>query len=274
MHRTVALEQEQNPIENDDRRGYSIALVSVLAAAQRLQDWAAEDERLAGINARLGNETHGTFLKRTILSARLAALRGRSEEAQALLKKAVESCGPADGGWRVQAITTAALDDRLQRRTREALVRMEQVAADPAIEGLPVKIQSDVAAELGTDRLELGDFAQAEPDLRRCRELFIRGQVAPSISVNICLVGAARLALHAGRPGEAEELLSPLAASWERLNPDGAARGEVLHWLAQAERGLGKSADARRDEALSEKLLRGTSVPALHRLADRRVAQR
>jgi serine/threonine-protein kinase len=274
LRRMVALERQQNPIESDDRRGYSSALASALAAAQRLDEWAAEEDRLAGINARLGNETHRLWLRRIVRSALLAALLGRSGEAQALTQKALESCKAGDENWLFQAQVAAALDERLQLRTREALARMERASADPALDGAPLKTRSDVAAELGSNRLELGDFAGAEPEVRRCQELFARGQVTPSIPVTTCLVGAARLALHAGHPKEAEELLVPLATSWERVNPDGPGRGEVLHWLALAERGTGKPAEARRNAALSEKLLRGTSLPALRRLTDPRVAGR
>jgi hypothetical protein len=98
--------------------------------------------------------------------------------------------------------------------------------------------------------------------------------VIPSIPVTICLVGGARLALHAGHPKEAQELLIPLAASWEHVNPEGPGRGEVLHWLARAEQAVGKTDEAHRDAALSEKLLQGTALPALRRLGNARPTRR
>ena len=63
----------------------------------------------------------------------------------------------------------------------------------------------------------------------------------------------------------------PLAASWERVNPDGPGRGEVLHWLARAEEELGKRDLARRDAGLANDLLRRAKVPALLRLAGAKV---
>ncbi len=117
-------------------------------------------------------------------------------------------------------------------------------------------------------------MAGAEKELGRCRELFVRAQVEPSIVVNTCLVGAARLELRAGRFTEAEKLLLPLAASWEHVNPEGPGRGEVLHWLAQAEHGLGKTAAAREHAELAEVLLRRSTLPALRKLLQPAVTAR
>ena len=125
---------------------------------------------------------------------------------------------------------------------------------------------SEVAAELGTVRLELGDVAGAQEQLRRCHELLVGAQIEPSIPVTTCLVGSARVQLKAGHLAEAEELLVPLAASWEHVNPDGPGRGEVLYWLARTEHGLGKEAAARRDAQLARSLLRRSNLPFLRRL--------
>jgi serine/threonine-protein kinase len=266
MRRMVEIEQQQNPVESDDRRGYASGLASALAAAQRLEEWAAEEERLGGIIARLGTEPRSTALTRTIRRARLAALQGRSAEAQSLARQVLDGVKSGEESWRIQAEIVAALDDRLQLRPRVALTRMERLAGEEASGALNAKARSDLAAELGRAMLEVGDPRGAEPELRRCREFFARGQVSPSIPVTPCLVGGARLALQSGRPAEAEQLLLPLAASWERVNPDGPGRGEVLYWLAHAEQRLGKSAEAQRDAGLAQALLRRSSVPALRSL--------
>jgi hypothetical protein len=90
-----------------------------------------------------------------------------------------------------------------------------------------------------------------------------QGQVVPSIPVTAwrgtALLSEAQFA-------EAEETLLPLAASWEKVNPEGAGRGEVLHWLARAEQGLGKGPAAHRDAQLANALLRRSTLPALRRL--------
>ncbi len=102
--------------------------------------------------------------------------------------------------------------------------------------------------------------------LLRCRELFRRAQVQPSIVVRTCLEGGARLDLRAHRFVEAEQLLQPLLAAWERVNPEAPGHGEALHWLAEAERGEGKLAAARRDAERADVMLRRSPLPALRRL--------
>src|SRR5262249_60114889 len=125
------------------------------------------------------------------------------------------------------------------------------------------KVHSDVAAQLGMVQLELGNLPSAEKELARCRELYVRAQVLPSVVVRKCIVGGARLSLRSRRFAEAEELLRPLVVSWERVNPGSPGRGEALHWLAEAERGQGKTAEARRDADLANSLLGQSSLPAL-----------
>jgi hypothetical protein len=171
----------------------------------------------------------------------------------------------------VQAELTRAFDARMQLHHSEALERLERTVREHRLEKMLARTQADVSAELGAVRLELGDLAAAEEELARCRVLFTRAQVEVSIPVTPCLVGAARLELRAGRPAEAERLLMPLAASWERVNPDGPGRGEVLHWLARAEEELGKRVLARHDAGLANDLLRRAKVPALLRLAGAKV---
>jgi hypothetical protein len=115
-------------------------------------------------------------------------------------------------------------------------------------------------------QLELGDLEAAEKQLVRCRELHVRAQVEPSVAVAACIVGAARLELRKAHFTEAEELLRPLVTSWEQASPTSPGRGEALHWLAEAERGQGKTAAARRDAALAGKLLVQSPLSALRRL--------
>ena len=274
IRQAVALERAQNPAESDDRIGFAEALANVLAVAERTDDWKDQEDQVTGMVARLGPQPHRAEVFRRVRRARLAALLGRSAEAQALAAEAESMATPGEEYLRVQAELASALDARLQLRLAEALERLERTVREHRLETLPLRIQSDVAAQLGTVRLELGDLESAEKELRRCQDLSLRAQIEPSILVGTCLVGAARLDLDAGRFADAEQLLVPLGASWERVNPDGFGRGEVLHWLARAEEGLGKRAAARRDAQLADSLLRRSTLPALRRLLEPRLTTR
>jgi hypothetical protein len=48
--------------------------------------------------------------------------------------------------------------------------------------------------------------------------------------------------------------------------PSPHGHGEAFHWLAEAERGEGKLAAARRDSERADAMLRRSSLPALRRL--------
>ena len=271
VREAVELERRQNPAESDDRRGFGMALATALSLAQRTDEWRIQEDDLERLVARLGQEPHRSSLIRRARTARLLALVGESAGAQALVARVVSMATPAEESVRAQAELIGALDARLQLRLSDALGRLERMAQEHRLDTLPSKLQSDIAAESGTVRLELGDLGAAERDLGRCRELLTRAQVEPSIQVTACLVGAARVHLHAGRSAEAERLLLPLAESWEHVNPDGPGRGEVLHWLARAEQGVGKGAAARRDAQLADSLLRRSTLPALRRLVEPKV---
>ena len=271
VREAVALERQQNPAESDDRRGFGMALSLALLLAQQTDEGLEQQERLAALVARLGTEPHRSGVLRRIRSARLCALAGQSARAQALAAEAESMATPGEESARVQAELTRAFDARLQLHHSEALERLQQTVREHRLEAMSARLRGEVAAELGTVRLELGDVTGAEEELGRCRELLSRAQVEVSIPATPCLVGAARLQLRAGRPAEAERLLMPLAASWERVNPGGPGRGEVLHWLARAEEDLGKRGLARRDRSLADGLMRSAKVPALLRLAGTRV---
>jgi hypothetical protein len=181
---------------------------------------------------------------------------------------------PEDEQSRVMGELVLALDAEMNLRWSEALEELQRTARKRELGAVPLKLQSDVASHLGVVQLELGDLEAAEKELGRCPELHVRAQVAASIGVSACIVGAARLELRKGHFAEAEELLRPLVTSWEQASPASPRRGEALHWLAEAERGQGKTAAARRDAALADELLGQSPLPALRRLQGRSPTRR
>jgi len=274
IREAVALERAQNPAESDDRLAYGQHLARALADAELLDEWRTQEEELTALIDRLGGKQQRAQREGKLRRARLAALQGRSGEAQALAREAREMTSAAEAHPRAQAELVSAFDDRLQLRASEALQRLEQLARDQRLEELPAKMQSDVAAELGTAQLELGDLPGAEKSFSLCQEELTRGQITPSVQASSCIVGAARARLRARRYADAEQLLLPLAASWERVNPDSPRRGEVLHWLARAEAALGNEAGAARDTKLAHGLLARSKLPALRRFLARKRSPR
>ncbi len=264
IREAVALEQKQNPAESDDRLGFAIALANALAAAERMEEWQTQEEVVRGMSARLGPQPHWSEVFGRVRRARLAVLRGRSAEARSLAAEVESMAGPTEETLKVWAEMVLAVDAEMQLRWKDALERLERTVRDHALDKLPLRVQSDVAAHLGLVHLELGDLQAAETETVRCRELHLRGQIQTSIPVSACVLGGARLELRKGHAVRAEELLRPLVTAWE-ASPASAGRGEALHWLAQAELGAGNITAARRDAQLAETLLRQSPLPALRR---------
>ena len=261
----VALERRQNPADSDDRLAFATSLAFALAMSELTDEWSSQEEVVRELTFRFG-EVHRLQVVQRVRRAKLAALLGRSAEVKSLVSEAQSMARPAEEPARVEAELVAALDEQLQLRFPEALKLLQRTTSEHRIDALPLKVQSDLAAQLGTVRLELGDLASAEKDLLRCRELFQRAQVQPSIVVRACLEGGARLDLRAHRFVEAEQVLLPLLAAWERVNPEAPGHGEALHWLAEAERGERKLAAAKRDAERADVMLRRSPLPALRRL--------
>ncbi len=182
IRQAVALEQAQNPADSEDRLAYAEALANVLASAELTDEWKVQEDRVARL---LGTRPspHQTEVTRRLRRASLAVLLGRSPEARTLTAEAASMATAHEERLRVIAELIAARDARMQQRLSEALEQVDRTVKTHSLEALPLSVQSDVAAELGTLRLEMGDAPGAKPEIDRCRELLIRGQIAPSIPV-------------------------------------------------------------------------------------------
>ena len=264
IREAVALERKQNPAESDDRLAFATSLAIVLGASERTEEWRAQEElvRRPHLPAGRGAPAAGRPA-RSPGEARRASPE-RSADVKALVAEAQSMARPAEETTRVEAELVAALDAQLQLRFVEALERLQRTLEQHRIEKMPLKLQSDVAAQLGTVRLELGDLASAEKELLAAVSCSRGRRSSLHRRADLPRRDAARPARP--RPAEAEQLLLPLLASWERVNPEAPGRGEVLHWLAEAERGQGKLAAARRDAERADALLQRSPLPALRRL--------
>jgi hypothetical protein len=272
MREAVALERQQNPSESDDRRAYGDLLAAALTLAYRTDEALAEDERVDGIVARLGPEPPRIAIGRRIRRARNLALRGDSRLAEDAANEAARLAGPGAPDLQAEALLGLAFNARLQSRFPAALEILERLARSEQIESYPLALQSAIRAELGTVLLDVGDLVGADGQLTRCRELFGRAQIEPSVRVATCLVGSARRALQGGGATEAERLLQPLAQSWAEVNPESPCYGETLYWLSRVRAAEGDAAAAQRDARAAESLLSRSKLPSLRRLMGQRLA--
>ena len=148
-----------------------------------------------------------------------------------------------------QAALTRAHRPRLQLRLREARGswRSSPVQDTGSTRWCP-EVRSELAAELGTLRLELGDVAGAEEELRRCHELLVGAQIEPSIAVTTCLVGSARIRAEgrAPRRGGAAAGAACRILGAPQPRRAGTGRGSLLAGARRARPGEGGCGRARR----------------------------
>jgi hypothetical protein len=144
---------------------------------------------------------------------------------------------------------------------------MSEVTADPRLSEQTLELQSSVATQLGLSLLELGRHNEAALSFARCKELFVRAQIAPSTRVAGCLLGNARSHLAAGKSGQAIDELQPLLRAWEATNPGSPWHGESLYWLSIAQVQSGKAKLARESSLAARTMLAGAKSRALQRLS-------
>lgn len=267
MREAVAIEARQNPGETDDRRGFGRQLVSLLTNVRRTDEASALEIHVAAISMRLGNEPEIWMLRNGVIRARILAFAGNDEKANEAATSTAQRAGDKYRQYRADAWLAAALNSRMQLKTGEALEFARRAVTDIDVNTFPLALQAAAAAELGNAWLALGDFAQGEKALLQSREQYLRAQFAPSVRMADCIVGLARVHLHAGRAAQAESILLPLVRAWEDANPNSAWQGEALYWFAKAQAMAGKAQEARKNRGVAIALLQKSKLPALVQLA-------
>ena len=267
MREAAALEVAQNPVDGDDRVAMLGRVANLLTLVRRADEAWPLHERAETLRAKLGRAAPIQELVSGVRRARLLALRGESEAAQAAALGVVEKAvGPfawaAADGW-----LAAAFDARVQGRYAQALEYAQRAAAVPPSAGQRVATRAVLAAELGLAWLDTGDTARAEAMLKQARALYVQAQMEPSVRMASALIGEARLHLVAGRAADAQRLLVPLVAQWETVHPGSDWHGEALYWLSLAEARQGNTEAAQAHRARAVALLQRSRLPALRRLA-------
>jgi serine/threonine-protein kinase len=269
MRQAVAMEAAHHPLDSDDRSAYLFSLASALTTARLGDEALALVDRVAAIDAALGHNNPRRSLSLGARRAQLLAMRGDAAAAARVADDVAAGAGDAFAAQRAEAWVAAAINARLQRRNDDALVLAQRVVNDARASTFRSDLRAVAAAELGHALIAKGDLVRAEQFLLQSRELYERAQVVPSVRMNECLIGLARVQLMTGRAPAAEALLRPLVSDWERLNPGSVWHGEALYWLSRATAiaGDARAAATQRDSALA--MLRPSSLPAFRELASR-----
>jgi tetratricopeptide (TPR) repeat protein len=263
----AAVERQHNAAETDERREYGDALAGALALGNRIDEALAQDAYLDGLVARLGGEPRGAAVYRRLRHARLLVFDGRPEEAARSVDAASAFVERTDTDLRFQVAMTRAFVLRHTGRPEEAEQRLLAMRTDPIYSTQRLALVAGVEAELGLAYLDLGRVERSAEPFARCQSAFRRAQIAPSVRVAGCLLGAARLQLAQGQPAAALRRLEPLLASWQAVNPGSPSHGETLYWIAQAQRALGATELAAANLRVARQMLAPAKARFLRRLA-------
>jgi len=264
----MAIQESQEGVEADDRIAYGAMNLTALTVARQIDAGLAEYDRVGSIAREAGFEAPRYALGREARRAQLLALRGSWTDAARVAAEVIESTKAESGAperlvW-AQAILTAALNARLQGRPADALEILRPL--DRAAGSLQPAIASNLAAEMASNLLDLGNSEQAEIQVTRCGNLFAQAQIVPSVVVPSCLISSARRALSKGDGKAAEQFMLPLVKGWEEINPASPWHGEALYWLARAQDLQGRELEARSNTTLARAMLADTTLPALREL--------
>jgi tetratricopeptide (TPR) repeat protein len=253
--------------DNDYRSSYTRGLALTMGAARRTREALALMQELSMlIEAGRPPSTDIQWADR-VERARLHAYDGNFTRAGDELQPMQAPGAERHELVQLRAQTVQALMARLQGRPRDAAAGAATAWADAARPRLRLTQQAQLAAEGAAALLDLGDPAQAEPLVRQALALLDQAQARPSPASATAWIAQARLHLAAGRAGDAERTLLPLAQAWAETNPDSAWHGETLHWLAVAVARQGRLADARRLRQQAQQALKPSEVPVLRGLA-------
>jgi serine/threonine protein kinase len=266
MREAVSMEERQNQTETDDRIGLAANLTGILVTARRADEALALSDRTEAISRRLGNEPETRAIGHGIRRARILAQRGDHEQATQTAEAAAQRAGDKRRQQRAEAWLAAAFSARMQGKDSDAIEFAQRVQSDSEAKTFRLNVQAATASELGNAWLNQRDVVQAERVLMQARELYARAQIEPSINMSDCIVGLARIHLHAGRAAEAEAMLVPLEAAWSEINPDSEWQGETLYWLSRARAESGKTEEARADRKSAIAMLKKSTLPVHLRL--------
>jgi eukaryotic-like serine/threonine-protein kinase len=262
----VAIEARLNKTETDERRALTRQLASVLVNARRVDEASALETRMAELSQRLGNEPETWLLRNGVRRARVMALKGDNVQATKEAGDTAQRAGEKYPQYRAEALLVAAFNSRMQLNPSEAQEYAQRARSSTDATKFPSAIQALIASEMGNAWLELGDVVKAQKLLDQSRNQYALAQVEPSVKMADCILGLARLHIHASRSPEAETILLPLVRAWEQANPNSEWHGETLYWLSQAQSAVGKTREANENRNAAAAMLKKSNLPALQRL--------
>jgi tRNA A-37 threonylcarbamoyl transferase component Bud32/tetratricopeptide (TPR) repeat protein len=201
--------------------------------------------------------------RNALTKAYAAAFSGDGSAADALTREIMSQAGvPAI--FRLEALSLAAANARLQGEAVRAHEIAMRLVHDPDFGGLPPHRRAAYLSIAAAAFLASADAGEARRALDRASEEYAKAGFRPTLQMSAFLNAKAQLSEQSD--ASLHDDLQALVGSWQRVNPNSAGHGESLYWLSRVQQARGESELAERNRRRAVQSLENSKFPALRRL--------
>jgi len=262
----------QHVVQHEERLGTSdsLALLERLAWLGMMYSAAAmpdEARRTAEttdlLMTRVQSVSEPIRYRNALTKAYAAAFSGDGSAAEALTRQIMSQAGvPAT--FRLEALSLAAANARLQGEAARAHEIAIRLVHDPDFGGLPLHLRAAYLSIAAAAFLTSAEVDEARRALDRAGEEYAKAGFRPTVRMSAFLNARAQLSERSD--ASLHDDLQALVGSWQRVNPNSVWHGEALYWLARVQQVRGESEVAERNRRQAVQLLEDSKFPVLRRL--------
>jgi hypothetical protein len=203
--------------------------------------------------------------RNALTKAYAAAFSGDGKAAQALTRE-IMSQAAVPATFRLEALSLAVANARLQGEAARAQEIATRLVRDPDFDGLPPHLRAAYFSIAAAAFLTSAEVDEARRALDRASEEYTRAGFRPT--VRMAAFVNARAQVSERSDASLHDDLQALVDSWQRVNPNSVWHGEALYWLSRVQQARGESEAAERNRRHAVQLLRNTKFPMLRRLVE------
>ena len=262
----------QHVVQHEERLGTndSLALLERIAWLGMMYSAAAmpdEARRTAESTDRLMAQVQSVSepirYRNALTKAYAAAFSGDGSGAEALTREIISQAGvPAT--FRLEALSLAAANARLQGEAARAHEIGMRLVHDPDFGGLPLHRRAAYFSIAAAALLASAEVDEARRALDRASEEYAKAGFRPTVQMSAFLNAKAQVSEQSD--ASLHDDLQGLVGSWQRVNPNSVWHGEALYWLSRVQQARGESEVAERNRRQAVRLLKNSKFPVLRML--------
>jgi serine/threonine protein kinase/tetratricopeptide (TPR) repeat protein len=243
-----------------ERTAWLALMYSAAAMPDEARRTAASMDRLM---AQVQSVSEPIRYRNALTKAYAAAFSGDGTAAEALTREIMSQAGvPAI--FRLEALSLAAANARLQGEAARAHEIAVRLVHDPDFGGLPLHTRAAYLSIAAAAFLTSAEVDEARRALDRASEEYAKTGFRPTVRMSAFLNAKAQLGEQ--RDAALHDDLQRLVGSWQRVNPNSVWHGEALYWLSRVQQARGESQVAERNRRQAVQLLKNSKFPGLRML--------